>query len=222
MPVDFYKKNKAFLFPYIGFLLIVLYILILWPKSEIHLFINRYHTPFFDFFFRYMTFLGSGVTPVIIVCVFLLISFRKAFLLAASTSLAGLLVQVLKRLFFYNAVRPLAYFKGIAELHLVSGVNMYYSHSFPSGHSATIFALCFTIALFTQNNPVKIALFILAVIVAFSRVYLSQHFLMDIYVGSIVGIVSVPSMKILFDRIQTGWIDKSASKLLKRIKKKSG
>jgi membrane-associated phospholipid phosphatase len=220
MLIDIYKKNKAFIIPYVGLLLIMLPVLLFVSKRDIHLFINSYHSRFFDFLFRYLTQLGSGVFAVIVSLAFLFFSFRKTFQVTASTTLAGILVQLLKRLFFYNAVRPLTYFKGIAELHLIKGVEMYHAHSFPSGHSATIFALCFTIVLFTRNDLLKTGLFILAVSVAFSRVYLSQHFLLDVYVGSIIGIICVPYLKIVFDRLRAGLVDKSLVEIIRSSGKK--
>ena len=43
--------------------------------------------------------------------------------------------------------------------------------------------------IFTKKKPLGILFFLLAVIVGLSRIYLSQHFFMDIYFGSIVGVV---------------------------------
>jgi membrane-associated phospholipid phosphatase len=221
MLYDICKKNKVFLIPYIGFLLIVFPVMILLPKAEIHLFINGYYSSFCDFFFRYITLLGSGAAPFIIGVVFLFYSLRNAFFIAASASLAGVLAQVLKRMVFFDAARPLSYFRDIAELHIVKGVDMYCSHSFPSGHSATIFALCFALALLTNNNLIKFSLFLLAFVVAFSRVYLSQHFLNDIYAGSIIGMACVPVTKIVFDRIKASWIDKSLQAIIKPSREKA-
>ncbi len=220
MLTEIYKSNKAFLIPYLIFLLIGLPIIIAFPKSDTHLFITSYFCKIGDFCFKYITHLGSGLSPVLVGFVFLFISVRKAFFVAAAPSFAGLLAQLLKLFVFSNVSRPLAYFKDIAQLHIVEGVDMHYSYSFPSGHSATIFALCFSVSLLIKNKLTKTALFFIAIIVAYSRVYLSQHFLNDIYAGSIIGIISVPIMKNAFYGIKRNWADNSLARIIKSSREK--
>jgi membrane-associated phospholipid phosphatase len=212
---EIYRNNKAFLLPYFIFLLMGIPLFIAFPKSEIHLFLNNYNCKSGDFFFKYLTYLGSGLSPVIVALPFLLISVRKSLFVAAAPSLAGLLAQLLKLFIFPDVSRPLEYLKGIANLHLVDGVRMYHSYSFPSGHSATVFALCFSLAIQIKNIPLKLVLFLVALLVGYSRVYLSQHFLNDIYAGSIVGMVSVPVMYSLMNRIKGKWADKSLLHIFK-------
>jgi membrane-associated phospholipid phosphatase len=215
MLIRTYKDNKAFLLPCFGMLLCILVILISFTKSEIHLFINRYNSPFFDLFFRYITFLGDGTTPFIAGIFLSFWSFRNSLIIASAATFAGLIAQFFKQFVFYNAPRPLAYFKDIANLHLVQGVDMHFAHSFPSGHAATIFGLCFSLALITQSSLQKTLLLLTAFIVAFSRVYLSQHFLVDIFAGSILGVLCAFFIKMLFERMKPGKIDRSFTDLIK-------
>jgi len=215
------SENKTFLIPYSGLLIFVLVILLFYTKNEIHLFINNHNNCFSDTFFRSITVLGDGSMPFILGTIFCLFSFRKALLIASAATLAGLIAQFFKRFIFSGIERPLAHFKGIAELHIVQGVDMHYAHSFPSGHAATIFALCFSLSMFSENRLLKTFLLLTAFIVAFSRVYLSQHFLVDVFAGSIIGIISVPAIKWHIDKIKQGSIDKSLIDLLKITGKKS-
>ncbi len=57
--------------------------------------------------------------------------------------------------------------------------------SFPSGHSATIFAVCCILAVLWPRG--RTALLVLAALVALGRVYGGDHFLTDILVGSWLG-----------------------------------
>jgi len=207
--LEIYLKNKAFFIPYLIFILIGLPIIILYPKGEIHLFINSYHAPVADHFFNYATHLGNGLTPILVSLIFLFFAVRKAIFVAGAPTLAGLLVQILKLFVFPDVQRPTAYFGPANHLHLVEGVKLYSTHSFPSGHTATIFALCLALCLLSRNSTIKLILFTIAILVAFSRVYLSQHFLNDMYAGSIVGVISVPIMKNIMNRINREWADKS-------------
>jgi membrane-associated phospholipid phosphatase len=106
-------------------------------------------------------------------------------------------------------VRPIKYFEATFDLHLVEGVQIYSSYSFPSGHSATIFALCLSLAIYSRRKFVKSSLFLLAVIVAYSRVYLSQHFLNDIVAGSFLGCIAAILMYFLLGKIDKVRLDKS-------------
>lgn len=121
---------------------------------------------------------------------------------------------------FSDMVRPVLYFANEHELYLVPGVNMNLYHSFPSGHSATAFALCFCLTIFFLLKAKKdygIYFGILAVFIAFSRVYLSQHFLLDIFFGSLIGLLTAFLLYKPFIRPEKKWLDSS---LLDRNRKK--
>jgi len=59
--------------------------------------------------------------------------------------------------------------------------------SFPSGHTTSAFAV-FTLLMFsTRNRVLKIIFLAMALLIAFSRIYLSKHYLSDIMFGIIIG-----------------------------------
>ncbi|MBC7654228.1 MAG: phosphatase PAP2 family protein [Oligoflexus sp.] len=73
----------------------------------------------------------------------------------------------------------------------MEGIKVHFNNSFPSGHTVTIFAVAFTlITLYKKNFLVKYLLIFMAFIVGFSRIYLSQHFPIDVIAGSLIGISS--------------------------------
>jgi len=199
---DFIQKNRLVLLLY-TFLLIGGVILLLFiPKADIHLYINRFHTPFFDLFFKYLTWLGSGWTVVLLFLLFLIKNRRTAIIFLAGNLLITAIVQGLKRIIFSDILRPVAFFNEPGKLHLVSGETMHHFNSFPSGHSATIFGIFIIFIYLTDNSYGKLGWLFLALITAFSRVYLSQHFLMDILAGSFIGIVTMGFTVYLFERYQ--------------------
>ena len=213
--LKFIRSNSVFIIPYAFLAVFLIPVFILVSKNSLHLLINRYNLPLADFSFKYLTFLGDGFTPFVIAFIFLFFSFRKTIEVATAGSLAGLIGQFLKRIVFPGIKRPYAIFKDLPDFHLVQGVDMHSSFSFPSGHAATIFAACFILAGFTSNKPLKFILFLVALLVGFSRVYLSQHFLIDMYAGSFIGILSALAIFIIFDRLQAEWLDSSLLKVLK-------
>jgi undecaprenyl-diphosphatase len=58
--------------------------------------------------------------------------------------------------------------------------------SFPSGHAATSFACAATLAWLTPLSPV--ALYALAALIAFSRVYVGVHYPLDVIGGAALGL----------------------------------
>ncbi len=214
--LDLLKKNKWFLIPLIVLLLAVFPFFLLISRADIHVFINQYYSGFGDFVFKNITHLGDGIASLIAGVIVLFFSFRKSFNIAAAGLFAGLFVQLLKKFVFFNILRPTNPVLNITDLHLVEGVDLHSTFSFPSGHSATIFALCFCLAIFAKRNIWKFMFFCLAVLVAYSRVYLSQHFLIDVYFGAIIGVFSGILMTIIFTKGRAKWLDKSLIDLLFR------
>jgi len=164
-------------------------VLSIFSKASIHIFINQFHSPNFDVFFKYATLLGDGVSATIVVVILFFVRIRFACMAAASNILCSIIVQSLKRLVFIDSDRPYHFFNGIHQLYLVPDVDVFSFNSFPSGHSATIFTVCTVLCLMTHQRLVRLLLIIIALTTSFSRIYLSQHFFVDIYAGAIIGVI---------------------------------
>jgi membrane-associated phospholipid phosphatase len=141
---------------------------------------------------------------------------RMIVFFALSELLGGAILQILKHTI--STDRPVSVFENYSQatLPLVQGVDMHYSNSFPSGHASTFFVFCTCCALILayyyqqgviQNNRrtrfllhlTMLVLLALAALGAYSRIYLSQHFLSDVCVGSIIGFVT-PCLIFYFGR----------------------
>lgn len=212
---EVWQRNKPTLLIICLILFAGSFLHLFFSKSEIHLLINQIHHPVADVIFKYITHLGDGLTSVIIVIVLAFISLRKSLILLAAFLSSGLLVQVLKRAFFYDAVRPAKYFMEIADLHLVEGVKLHMAHSFPSGHAASIFSLFICLSLMTRDRAVKILSLILAIIAAFSRVYLSQHFMHDVLAGAFIGTLAALAAHHLLENVNNKWIGQNVITIFK-------
>ncbi len=183
------RKNRFFIAPYLLLLGIATFFLIVYSKSQIHIYLNQFHNPITDLFFKYLTYVGDGVVVAVFLIVLLFISYRYFLIMAGNVFLTTVVVQGFKRIIFSDSVRPSNFFSGIYELHLISGVDMHSFKSFPSGHTASAFGIFFMVALITKNNGLKFLFLITAFLTAYSRVYLSQHFLVDIFFGSLISTV---------------------------------
>jgi membrane-associated phospholipid phosphatase len=183
-----YKNNSAFFIPYFVFLLAGGFVLVLWNKPEIHLFINRYHSPGFDLFFEYYTNVGLGwlIIPVALALSF--VRLRYVIISLLGFLLVFIINDSIKQ--FAATPRPIEVFSQLHQsLYFVPEVEMFHMNSFPSGHTAVAFCLFAIVAFVTPNKAIKFTCFLIAILVAYSRMYLSEHFLIDVYFASFIGVI---------------------------------
>jgi membrane-associated phospholipid phosphatase len=210
------RKCSIFLILYFIILTGCIVLLCNYSKSEIHIWSNIHNTPFLDFFFAKITFFGNGIFVIFLCIIYLFYSFRNSILLFATFAISGIFVQIIKRFVLPGMPRPNIYFKDIYNLHLIKGVEILHSFSFPSGHSATAFALFLCLSLITRKKILQLLYFILACLIAYSRIYLSQHFLMDAVAGSLIGVFTVLLYYYFNQRIKGEWMNKSLLTLKKK------
>lgn len=154
------------------------------PSASLAL--NELHSPAADIFFRYMTWGGDGIVISIICLLLLLVKLRYGIIMSLVSFISAFFVSLLKK--FYDEPRPSRFFEG-QDLNWVDGIDLYANHSFPSGHAAAAFTMCLILTVFVKNKRLGILFFLIALLVAISRVYLFQHFLIDVWIGSLCGIV---------------------------------
>ena len=203
------KQYWVFWLSYFVFVLMLGGLLIWNEKADLHLWLNSVHTPFLDVFFKYYTWVGEWV-PFVVVAGLLFYRYRAALLLLSAQVVSGLVTQVFKRIF--NAPRPKRFFADhFPEIDLpqVLDVRMHSWHSFPSGHTTSAFALFLALTFLTKRKDLHLLYFLMAVLVGYSRIYLSQHFTSDVLAGSFIGVLMTIVALYLVDRKQPAWYDKS-------------
>ena len=190
--IDRFSKNLisyhwllwGFLF-FLGILFLAIF-----SNSNFSIIVNASHNNFLDQFFRFITFFGDGIFVFLVALIFLFFNKKNGTSLLISLIINTIFIQVLKRVVFSNQFRPSFYFKNLIEdgyWNLIDGVELYEKFSFPSGHTASIFCLCISICIFIKKKYFPLLLVLLAYIVGFSRIYLSQHFLIDVLAGAFIG-----------------------------------
>lgn len=186
---DILYQIRFFLIPYLILLAICLIIKLTFSKDEIYFAVNTRHTDWADTIAPYITDIGNGWTTVALSAIFLLFSYRKAFLLGSTYALTSLLAQALK--FIFDAPRPKLYFANhLKGIYFVKGVDILSAHSFPSGHTVTAFSTSIVILYFLKNKKWGLLLLVVAAFVGYSRMYLSEHFFEDVTIGSIIGVIA--------------------------------
>ncbi|MBL6594494.1 MAG: phosphatase PAP2 family protein [Flavobacteriales bacterium] len=190
--IDRFSKNlTSYHWLLWGFLFLLgILFLAIFQNSNFSIIINASHNNFLDQFFKYITFLGDGRFVFLIALIYLFANKKYGISILISFIINTILIQVLKRVVFSNRFRPSFYFKNLIEdgsWNMIDGVELYEKFSFPSGHTASIFCLCMSICIFMKKKYFPLLLVLLAYIVGFSRIYLSQHFLIDVLAGALIG-----------------------------------
>lgn len=159
-----------------------------WSGMEIRIldWIQNLRTPVMDKIMLFITGLGDAGMIWILLAVFLLViprTRRSGAILAAALCVDAVLCNgILKQLF--GRTRPFDVNTSIQLLLAPPG-----DFSFPSGHTAASFAAATSLFLAKERHLWKPVL-VLAVLIAFSRLYLYVHYPTDILGGIAVGIVA--------------------------------
>jgi membrane-associated phospholipid phosphatase len=211
---EIFRENRFFLIPWLLFLLVTGILFVIFTKAQLHIFSNQFHSRFSDTFFKHITHLGDGTFIAILFVVLLFVKYRYAFAFLTGALSASLLINLVKKVLLHDVYRPSKYFElyETYQLHLVEGVKLHALQSFPSGHTTTVFNLFFMLSLLTERRWLKFTFFVFALVAGFSRVYLSQHFLIDVTAGSIFGVVSIFIANYYFNKSQKHWLDNAVFK----------
>ncbi|HGJ66180.1 TPA: phosphatase PAP2 family protein [bacterium] len=140
--------------------------------------------------FSIITMLGNieFFIPIsIVISIFFFARKKRIFGLWLSIIVVGIIVFFMKLII--NRPRP------FVSQNLVAIINTNMS-SFPSGHAMIVFSL---VPFMTKNFPNhKNYFFAIAILVAFSRIYLNVHYLSDIVAGGFIGYL----VGLFFSRIE--------------------
>ena len=200
----FFRTIYVYVIPYFVLLVAILGLMYMYPKPELHMLLNSHHSSLQDSFFKYYSVLAEWPLYVLALLPLLWKKVKITIFFAMCELTGGALLQILKHTICMD--RPVSVFEHYHHLvlPLVQGVNMYHGNSFPSGHASTFFMFCtccMIILAYHYSRKDKphdlrtqillkasfLLLLVFAVMGAYSRVYLSQHFVSDVCVGSIIG-----------------------------------
>jgi len=160
-------------------------------RIPVFLFLNTDGGALMDQFFKWVTWGAEGWVWIPYLAIVFGWFKKDAKLIVLNFLLSTLLTQIPKQFIWDTISRPIASGMPLNDIHTVPGVVMHAYNSFPSGHTATAFTLfLLTIYLFPTKWVFAIGA-IFAMICAYSRVYLGQHFPMDLGGGIIVAVMSV-------------------------------
>ena len=141
--------------------------------------------PVFDAFFTFVTHLGDGGYLWIATAIIMLFfkKTRKCGIMLGIVLILGTLVGNITLKNIIARPRPFVQNPDMLNNLLISAPHGY---SCPSGH--TLSSIECAVVIFLNNKKLGIPALIVAVLIAFSRMYLYVHFFTDILLGTIIGI----------------------------------
>jgi len=182
------RRIKWFAVPYFLVLCICFVVKIVYTRGEIYFTVNGINNPFTDFIAPFVTDIGNGWTAVALAAIMALFSYRKALIIASAYAITSLFAQVIKHI--VKSPRPKLYFQDqLGRIHFVKGMYIDMHDSFPSGHTVTAFMLGVLFTYWSKNKALGPLFLLIAILVGYSRMYLSEHFFEDVTAGSVIGFV---------------------------------
>jgi undecaprenyl-diphosphatase len=149
-----------------------------WDLASFVMLNERLSLPSIDLVMVAITHVGSTVFSLFVsVLLWVAKRRRESVLLAVGIVIGGLILLPVKVVF--PRARPSLVVQGARALDIEGG------GSFPSGHSKNGFTTA--VILGSKWKSLKVPLYILAVLIAISRVYVGVHWPFDVIVGSAVG-----------------------------------
>lgn len=154
----------------------------------------------------FVTELGNGISLVAVIGGPLFFLDRERFIsrfiiIALAIAFGGLLGSIIKDI--VGRPRPILEFQelisaGEVQVHTVFDIMK--RRSFPSGHTQTAFGAWAAVTYYYRGWYTPI-LFILALMVGISRIYLGLHFPLDIIAGAVIGVSVASLVCFLGDRV---------------------
>ncbi|MBQ1821255.1 MAG: phosphatase PAP2 family protein [Clostridia bacterium] len=165
-----------------------------WLMSQLHA-LAAIRTPLLDKVFSVLTYLGHEmgflfIAMILLWCVNKKYGYRLLIIFLVGTFLQ----QILKAIFMIP--RPWVLDPNFQPVE--SAIAAATGFSFPSGHTTTACLALGAIAIYMKKKWAYIVAAIVTLLVAFSRMYLGVHTLLDVGVGLLIGVIMLAVFTALF------------------------
>ncbi len=175
-----------------------LVLLLILPKGELVLLLDANSTSTLDNLFFWATKGGEPYMGLFVFVLILLFSTKRfLFVFIVSIVLSLIVSQGLKHQVFPNEDRPS---RTYTELHDIEHLDRHTLNSFPSGHTTAAFTFFTLLVISIRKKWLQFVAPLFATIVGVSRVYLGQHYLIDIVAGAVLGVFIVSIVVYVFDK----------------------
>lgn len=158
---------------------------------------NLFSKEHLDVFFKIITKFGEGYLEICILFFLLLLIKKKQgreyyflskgviYTFISSSIVVSILKRVIGRERPYVSFNPDKFY-GLKYLYNHNLINDSKLHSFPSGHTITIFVTVWFLCFNLKSKVLKVCLFVLGILVGVSRIYLTYHWTSDVLTSIIL------------------------------------
>lgn len=154
-------------------------------------------TPFLTAVMSVLTYLGHEMVFLVLAMILAWCVDKKyGYRFLAIFLVASFLQQALKAAFLIP--RPWVLDPSFQALVVPSAIPAASGYSFPSGHTITAFATLGGFAMYLKKKWAYVAAALLTAVVAFSRLYLGVHTLLDVGVGFLLGALVLIAFALMF------------------------
>ncbi len=160
-------------------------------RAAVFLWMNRDLGTIADFIFNGMSYLAEGWIWIPYFMILFGWFKKDAIFILLNFLISTILTQIPKNFIWNQVARPMASGIPHEQIHTVKGVEMHLWNSFPSGHTATAFTLFLVTVYFFPKKPILVFGALYAMACGYSRVYLGQHFPLDVAGGIIVALLTI-------------------------------
>ncbi|MFH0864519.1 MAG: phosphatase PAP2 family protein [Candidatus Gottesmanbacteria bacterium] len=158
-------------------------------QLDITLFLLINHLPhnlILDLFFGFITFIGiAGVIWILITLIIWWKKYKMHDSLLPIVSIVALVSGSLLEAILKDIIRRPRPQLGLNDVFVP--FDYVRSFSFPSGHALIAFAFAYILSKFHKQGT--LFYYLLAILIAFSRVYLGKHYPFDVFIGALLGIL---------------------------------
>jgi len=198
---SFIFNNRIYFISVLVCFLIAGYFFFLYSKEDITLWVNARYSDWLDSFILVMDKVGTIVFHVVALLVLWWWKGWKS-ALRGVVCIGGVLIVIgfFKYILFPGTPRPTLYFDE-GTLRLLEGIIQLKTESFPSGHTAAAFCVASLFSFAVRRKPFQVLFVLLAALVGYGRIYLSQHFFVDVYFGMILSVITTIGIYFLMSRL---------------------
>jgi membrane-associated phospholipid phosphatase len=138
----------------------------------------------------FFTFLGNGVLWLLLILLVYLLYKKHTMLTIYCLVTSTIIAQSIKIFILPNCPRPSLAMPNTQLYHTVLGVDLHKMGSFPSGHTTQAFTFFLLICYIIPQKKYFYFWLIIALFIGYSRVYLAQHFPIDVAGGILAAVAS--------------------------------
>lgn len=159
--------------------------------TNLFLFLNGLHNSFFDEIMFYASNRFIWIPLYLIIIYFIVRKFKiKGIFISIILILTVALADDVSVHFFKNIFLR---YRPCHNLNIQNLVHIVHGHcggqyGFISSHASNVFTVASMVSLIFKNKKVSIFIFVWAIFVSYSRIYLGVHYPLDVVVGALLGL----------------------------------